>query len=519
MAITELSPESLAPASTREGVGRVRLGVHDASRVEWSVSLPMPLQRAEAYEVEFELTIPQSAFVQHAPWEHLQSFTRLDSPHAQGGDVVTIDALRQVALAFAHRVSKRSEEFQRQCRLGASLFNAKAERAFDPDTLVELVQSAEKLALETRFAHCHVRPGEPAELGRERRLVDEYVSVRLLEFLAGVGRAVAGLGQARAPQLAEAGDDIARLSACAGRALESELRYREQHGFLRADGQSLVTLERYLDRASQLKKHFQEVLFLEAETFQVAERIHHIVAAFVAVVASTWAFFWQIALANRAMSTGQIGSGLVMFAVIAGVVYAGKDRIKEIGRAWISGRVHRHYAQRVAKFRVPARRLPSRDLVATAKESFDQLSLKLPDPLNPQSGARLPAMLLRYRQRGQVLPQRELTRSGVTRVKHVFRYDLSPIFARLDDALKQVPVLDPATHCVTLVDAPRCYRVPVLVRVKSAAGCIEESGVLVMHKRGLDRMEGKEELERAALEMRRAELGSDPALVDGSMDP
>ena len=36
---------------------------------------------------------------------------------------------------------------------------------------------------------------------------------------------------------------------------------------------STDALERYLDRASRLKKHFQEVLFLEAETYQVAERI------------------------------------------------------------------------------------------------------------------------------------------------------------------------------------------------------------------------------------------------------
>src|SRR5262249_6013185 len=138
---------------------------------------------------------------------------------------------------------------------------------------------------------------------------------------------------------------------------------RAARAFVRADPSSPTALEQYLDRASRLKRHFQEVLFLEAETYQVADRIHHWVAAFVAVLASTWAFVWQIALANRQPSTGsQVGSGIVMLAVIAGLVYAAKDRIKELGRSWISGNVHRLYAQRVARFRAPARRLPGRDV-------------------------------------------------------------------------------------------------------------------------------------------------------------
>jgi hypothetical protein len=39
----------------------------------------------------------------------------------------------------------------------------------------------------------------------------------------------------------------------------------------------------------------------------VADRIKHWVAAFVAIVASTWAFAWQIALMNRQHSTGSNG--------------------------------------------------------------------------------------------------------------------------------------------------------------------------------------------------------------------
>ena len=128
-------------------------------------------------------------------------------------------------------------------------------------------------------------------------------------------------------------------------------------------------------------------------------------------------------------------------------------------------------------------------MVVSARESFDQVTSRRPDPLNPGSGASLVGTLLRYVHRGTVLQQPELLASGVRRVKHVFRYDLSPLFARLDDAIKQVPVLDQIPRRVRFIDAPRCYRFPVLVRVECGGVSTEEKATLVLHKRGLDRLE------------------------------
>ena len=337
--------------------------------------------------------------------------------------------------------------------------------------------------------------GEAAEIARERVLVDEYVSVRLLEMLAGAERALSKMLTAGSMQADSLPDAVAATEERVAGALEGELLYRADKGFIRADPKSMPQLERYLDRSSQLKKHFQEVLFLEPEIYQVAERIHHWVAAFVALLASTWAFAWQIALINRAPTTGSsVGSGLVVLAVIAGLVYAAKDRIKELGRNWISGNVHRFYAQRVARFRAPARRLPKRDIIVSARESCDQVTSSHPDPLNPGSGARLNGTVIRYAHKGVVSPQAELSASGVRRIKHVFRYDLSPLFARLDDAVKQVPVLDGVPRRVRFIDAPRCYRLPLKVRVCCEGHVSDEEVTVVLHKRGLDRLERAMEL-------------------------
>jgi hypothetical protein len=475
-----------------EGSAAVKIGIHDASRIEWSVSLALPEKGAKkvAYSVEVEMEIPSNAFARHSPWDQLQSFTRLDGPAdpmMSSGDVVTIDALRRGAVTLAAKLARASEGFSRHCRLASSIM-LEAPPSDLESVLVVWIEAALKMVEQARARLTIATGGEAQELLRERGLVDEYASVRLLEMLAGVERALAAMQTSRHATVLT--PVIARVEARVADALEREVSRRADKKYIGADPNSTEALERYLDRASRLKKHFQEVLFLEPERYEVADRIHHWVAAFVAVLASTWAFIWQIVLINRAPSTGsQIGSGVIVLAVIAGLVYAAKDRIKEMGRSWISGNVHRFYAQRVARFRAPSRRLPGRDLIVSARESIDSRTTQIPDSLNPESGATMPATLIKYVQKGQIDSTRVLFEQGVRRIKHVFRYDLSPLFARLDDAEKPVPVFDAATRRVRFTNAPRCYRVPVRVRVQTQDGVVLEEATIVLHKRGLDRLE------------------------------
>jgi hypothetical protein len=493
MAIVELSQEAFAATeAAAEGAGRVRVGVHDASRLEWSLSVPLPEPSAPAvaYSLRVELHIPQNAFVRHAPWDQMQAFTRLDGPAVSAaGDIVTIDALRRGALAMANQLARASDGLQRHCRLAASLF-ATAPHSELEDALTIWIEAAIRIAHEARERLTLIDCEEALELGRERRLVDEYVSVRLFEMLAGAERALTGISESKSRHATRLAPVIAAVEARLAGALSDELGYRAAHGFANADPTSPQALEQYLDRSSRLKKHFQEVLFLEQESFQIAERAYHWIAAFVAVIASTWAFAWQIALMNRASAASTVSSGVVMLAVVAGVIYATKDRIKEIGRNWMTHRVHRVWgAQRITRYRAPHRRLPGRDVVVTARESFNQSLMQLPDPLNPESGATTAITVLTYDHRGEVAPNAQLLSSGVRRVKHVFRYDLSPLFARLDDATKPVPVLDDAKGRVRFIDAPRCYRLPILVEIESAGQKHTEHATLVMHKRGLERLE------------------------------
>jgi hypothetical protein len=91
--------------------------------------------------------------------------------------------------------------------------------------------------------------------------------------------------------------------------------------------------------------------------------------------------------------------------------------------------------------------------------------------------------------RAEVHAASELTRAGITSVKHIFRYDLSPIFSRLDNAVKAVPILDEATRRVRFADAPKEYRLPVRLTAWSGAGRSCAEAELVLSKRGIERLE------------------------------
>ena len=508
MAIAELTREQadLVTSEEVEGASKVRVAVHDASRIEWSLSIPLPEKEPAEYSLRVDLEFASNAFVRHTPWDQMQTFTRLDGPAiASYADGVTIDELRRGALAMANQLARASDGFQRHCRLAASLFATTPPGELE-DVLLIWIEAAMRISHDARERLANLDENEPAELARERKLVDEYISVRLLEMLAGAERALSTVVEAKSPHADKLGPIVAAVEARLAEVLAEELQYRTSRGFAVADPSSLVALERYLDRASRLKKHFQEVLFLDPETFQVAERAYHWIAAFFAVIASTWAFAWQIALMNQANAASTVSSGVITLAVIAGLVYAAKDRIKEIGRNWMTRRVHRVWgAQRVTRYRAPERRLPGRDVVVTARESWQEGRKSLPDTLNPECGAMRSVTVLTYEHKGEIVPNDDLLLSGVRRVKHVFRYDLSPMFARLDDATKPVPVLDEVEKRVRFINAPRCYRVPIHVEVTSSGRTYHETATLVLHKRGLERVERDD-----ASDPNLAEIGLEP---------
>ena len=60
---------------------RLKIEAHDASRVEWSIYIPLPRGREiNEAEVSLRLEFPENAYVPHDGWEQLQILARLSSP-------------------------------------------------------------------------------------------------------------------------------------------------------------------------------------------------------------------------------------------------------------------------------------------------------------------------------------------------------------------------------------------------------------------------------------------------------
>jgi hypothetical protein len=458
----------------------IRIGIHDASRFEWSVSIPLPEHGARSYEIEVELEVPTNAVARLNPWEQLQMLTRLDGTEsAPLSDDTTVDALRRGAVWLTHLLARARDGFARHCRVAAA--PSEKTPAADPyGFLAAWIEAALKAVQETRQRLTTPLDSDLARVTRERALIDEFTSVRLLEMLGDATRAAAGL----APSIVGAEQVRSRIA----KAAQDEFAYRRDKGFPIADASSPASLESYVIRAATLKKHFEEVFFLERETYQPDERVQQWVTTFVALLAGCAAFLLQIGLAHERLSaTSRVGSGLVALAVIAGVCYAARDRIKEFGRAWLAGKLYRFHAQRVSRYRVPEQRFATREVILRAREWCTLATQSRPDPLNPEAGASLPSTRVHYLHKGVLRHDDALTRAGMLRVRHVFRYDFTPLFARLHDEVKVAPVQD--ERGVAFVDAPRRYHVPVFVRLAHDAVSLERRATVVLDKRGLARID------------------------------
>ena len=163
---------------------------------------------------------------------------------------------------------------------------------------------------------------------RERQLADEFISVRLIDFVADAEAMVdetllviAAVDVRFRPSLAVVDEHLVR-------ALDAELTYRKAKGYLIADADSPSSLERFVERSGRLKKHFEAVLALDREAYPVDERLHIWFTCLAALIGGACAFALQTYLV-RWSSERTVGWGLVGLTVMMGATYAMRDRIKE----------------------------------------------------------------------------------------------------------------------------------------------------------------------------------------------
>ncbi len=462
----------------------LRLGIHDATRFEWVVSVPLPEHGTRPYVIEVEFEVPTSAVATRAPWDQLQTLTRLDSKSGAPATAdTTTDALRRGTVALTQSLKYARLGFARHCH--AAVGDPSMVRQHGGDGFLTVwLDAALRAACATRAKLTRSTPRDTDLILRERALIDEFVSVRLLEMLADADSA---LGQIDPFQFA-ADDPRAKAFECGRIALDlavrDEIAYRQIRGFLRVDGSSAVELEHYVARTARLKRHFEEVLFLDRETHLVDRHVQQWTTVIAALLAGIVAFGVQTALPLASHVT----SGLVLLALITGATYAVRDRVKEAMRGWLTGKMYPYHAQRASRWRVPPQRMRTDADVLRAREWMHQTTRTDPDPLNPEAGASLPTTVVAYVHKGVVFASPALAANGALHVRHIFRYDVSPLLPRLHDEVKRVPVIERNAR-IRFVDAPRRYHVPLTVHLRYDGTTYEKRATVVLDKQGLKRID------------------------------
>jgi hypothetical protein len=472
----------------------LRLGVHDLSRVEWTALLALPDKGERQHVVEFTVEIPANLYSPVNMWDYVQQVTRLQSPREPGALQIErrdADELRRDLLGAAHRLKQLRDRFERQAVGAASNLT----ETLHPNLAAnfrQMIGHAEAVVDEVRSALLR----EPSDAGqgrpppallREWQLGDEWLSHQLLDFLSSAQRALDGVLLGPHSRVHELDASWTNDLACRlADALECELRHRRERDYLNPRPDSPAELSAFVERGGHLKKHFQDVLFLDVSAFQVDYRVRN----WTGVGAATLAAIFWFGFTKLPISPGaSLGLGVSTFALLSAMGYALKDRVKELTRFWLSGRLTRLYGQRMVTLRLPARADAEKRVVLEARETFDILQDKIDDPLNTTVQATRRVMRVRYQMRSSLHACPALDKSGIRSVKHIFRWDLTPIFSRLDNAVKAVPVLDPVTRRVRFVDAPKEYRLPVQLRSAGEGGEVLVDAQLVVSKRGLERLE------------------------------
>jgi hypothetical protein len=179
------------------------------------------------------------------------------------------------------------------------------------------------------------------------------------------------------------------------------------------------------------------------------------------------------------------------------VVYASRERLKEIGRNWLAGRVQRIFAQRVTRYRLPRDQQPPKQrqrgagtVVVSAREAFSQSSAQRPDPTHPDATVTQDVTLLRFVHRGFIATTDATGSVPARQVRFIYRLDMSALFPRLHDAVRGFASLDKRTGRISILDVPRNYALPLRTSLRRDGESRTNSAhTLVLNKNGLLRIE------------------------------
>ena len=90
-----------------ESAARVDVAVHDASRLGWQVTVPLPERQRAAYSFAIEVEVPTNLVGMMHPWAALQSYARLDGTDDTGAaQERSVESFRRVVVAISAKLAR-----------------------------------------------------------------------------------------------------------------------------------------------------------------------------------------------------------------------------------------------------------------------------------------------------------------------------------------------------------------------------------------------------------------------------
>lgn len=453
---------------------RVQVAVHDASRLGWSVTVPAPDTGRLEYMLELELEIPTSLIGSVDLWSAFQADARLDA--AEEDTAGTKDGFRRAVVGVSVRLARARDGFIRHATLMRSEPTAEENHVRALALWVDAARETLARARESLLSR--------SDVGHvELELADEFLSGRLWTVLTDCTRALRELEQAfESRTVANAPSNFDTAEHAISVAVNEEITYRRDHAMVNAEPVNALQLDRLGARLRWLKKHFEQVLMLERESYEVVNRASAWLSGAAAILAYLWFFVVQTVFEHR---TATVGWGFVLFGLVSSLAYASRDRLKELGKDWLAGRVQRMFAQRVTRYRPPTTTAHRYAPIVVARESFSRSAR--------QSGALDEELfhdvtVVRFSHRGQVIRTEMPKAWNAPRVRLFFRLDLSGVLPRMKDAVRGFVTPDRTTGQLAIVDVARNYELPIVVRFDYEGTSEDGHHVLMVNKNGLVRV-------------------------------
>jgi hypothetical protein len=320
--------------------------------------------------------------------------------------------------------------------------------------LPELLERYRGLVAEYRTLEARLAPTTLARLGH----VDEFLTYRFDHTLAELHFQLQSTWEAPT-RLAKISD---RLHAVA----EQEGEHRARHGYISLAPGDDDALALYTYRSGALKKLIEQVLYLDVKTIQETARWKNFAAMVGAAVAAIWA-----SLTNTGALLYVNSANIVLTMVLFALAYVAKDRIKELLRESLWNRISRYFPDNKLLIHDPTSDID----VGKCKERVIYLTK-----------AGVPADVLRVRNTQHVVDLDQERKETVilyqndlrlyareilgehkrrTDIKHILRFSVEDLLARLDNPTARVQFYDPASRIFCRVRAPKVYHLNVVFRL------------------------------------------------------